>query len=211
MRCSASPKRQSSTHSAFSEKSEKFVPSPSQVAPSGNGRPGQTSIAAIYADDLAARSLLLPQRDLRAALLARVAGPVRGANAVLEAPRRAARRLPPGRERLRGREGRPQGRDHLSVALDLLDHADTAGVVRCARPELDELAGLAGAGQRLGRGGDPVRGRRELKLPGASGVVDTRDAQITGAPDEERLELIRAVGRERLLHERCRSCDLRGG
>ena len=42
---SVSSKRQSSTRSAFSEKSEKFVPSPSQVAPSGNGCPGQTSIS----------------------------------------------------------------------------------------------------------------------------------------------------------------------
>ena len=43
-RCSrsSSSNRQSSTRSACSEKTEKFVPSPSQVAPSGNGRPGQT-------------------------------------------------------------------------------------------------------------------------------------------------------------------------
>src|SRR3954467_11855581 len=39
-----SSNRQSSTRSAFSEKSEKFVPLPSQVGPSGNGVPGHTSI-----------------------------------------------------------------------------------------------------------------------------------------------------------------------
>jgi hypothetical protein len=39
---SSSSNRQSSTCSAFSEKIEKFVPSPSQVAPSGKGCPGQT-------------------------------------------------------------------------------------------------------------------------------------------------------------------------
>ena len=39
-RVPSSSKRQSSTRSAFSEKSEKFVPWPSQVAPSGNGLPG---------------------------------------------------------------------------------------------------------------------------------------------------------------------------
>ena len=38
----AASNRHSSTRSAFSEKSEKFVPAPSQVAPSGNGVPGQT-------------------------------------------------------------------------------------------------------------------------------------------------------------------------
>ena len=44
-RASRGPRRRTGTarrRSAFSEKSEKFVPSPSQVAPSGNGRPGHT-------------------------------------------------------------------------------------------------------------------------------------------------------------------------
>src|ERR671927_133792 len=40
---SASSNRQSLTLAAFSENSAKFVPWPSHVAPSGNGRPGQTS------------------------------------------------------------------------------------------------------------------------------------------------------------------------
>ena len=39
---SSSSKRQSSTWWAFSEKIEKFVPSPSHIAPSGNGFPGQS-------------------------------------------------------------------------------------------------------------------------------------------------------------------------
>src|SRR5205823_12821241 len=39
---SCSSNRQSSTCSACSENSEKFVPSPSHVAPSGNGPPGHT-------------------------------------------------------------------------------------------------------------------------------------------------------------------------
>ena len=42
----SSANRQSSTPSAVSEKSEKFVPSPSQLAPSGKGLPGQTSVTA---------------------------------------------------------------------------------------------------------------------------------------------------------------------
>src|SRR6478609_1780660 len=41
----ASSNKHNSTLSAFSEKSEKFVPSPSQVAPSGKGLPGQVSIS----------------------------------------------------------------------------------------------------------------------------------------------------------------------
>ena len=41
-----SSKRHSSTRWAFSENSEKFVPWPSHTGPSGNGRPGQTSISA---------------------------------------------------------------------------------------------------------------------------------------------------------------------
>ena len=41
-----SSNRHSSTRVAFSEKSEKFVPPPSQVAPSGNGSPGQISLIA---------------------------------------------------------------------------------------------------------------------------------------------------------------------
>ena len=43
---SSSSKRQSSTRSACSEKSEKFVPAPSQVAPSGNGAPARRPSAA---------------------------------------------------------------------------------------------------------------------------------------------------------------------
>ena len=43
-RCPSSSNRHSSTRVAFSEKMEKFVPPPSQVAPSGNGSPGQTSL-----------------------------------------------------------------------------------------------------------------------------------------------------------------------
>ena len=39
----SSSNRQSSTPSAFSLKSEKFVPLPSQVGPSGNGLPGQVA------------------------------------------------------------------------------------------------------------------------------------------------------------------------
>ena len=42
---SSASNRQSSTRAAFSEKSEKFVPCPSQVGPRGNGWPGQTSIS----------------------------------------------------------------------------------------------------------------------------------------------------------------------
>ena len=47
---SSSPSnRHSSTRSACSEKSEKFVPSPSHVAPSGKGWPGQTASTVIAA------------------------------------------------------------------------------------------------------------------------------------------------------------------
>src|SRR5215467_6862258 len=41
--CPCSSNRHSSTRSASSENNEKFVPSPSQVCPSGNGSPGQTA------------------------------------------------------------------------------------------------------------------------------------------------------------------------
>src|SRR3954469_14921087 len=44
---SCSSNRQSSTRSAFSLKIAKFVPLPSQVGPSGNGLPGQTSISVL--------------------------------------------------------------------------------------------------------------------------------------------------------------------
>ena len=48
-RCRSSSNRHSSTRSACSEKSEKFVPSPSQVAPSGNGAPGPARVASLIA------------------------------------------------------------------------------------------------------------------------------------------------------------------
>src|SRR5512133_3457605 len=58
-------KRHSSTRSAFSEKSEKFVPLPSQSGPSGNGLPVQTARSDICGTVAAEAGVVRRSRDDR--------------------------------------------------------------------------------------------------------------------------------------------------